>query len=122
MPKATKPPVIVDFERKSALIKSAIGSDSAIAALLKPFKASTQPFKSCYGEVKFVGPMNLKRSRVNDAYYAKFFLPGANYTFLNALGLQLGVTWDEALRGLVEQHMASGDPFTGLSNFIPALS
>ncbi|HVW94946.1 MAG TPA: hypothetical protein VHA56_03175 [Mucilaginibacter sp.] len=75
-----------------------------------------------YGDVEISTSMKLKRRFVNDAYYAKMFIPAANYTQLNMIGLQLGVTWDEVLRGLIEQHLASADQISGLKNFIPALS
>jgi hypothetical protein len=41
---------------------------------------------------------------------------------LNIVGMQLGVTWDEALRGLIEMHNSSADKLSGLKNFIPALN
>jgi hypothetical protein len=86
-----------------------------------PVQGATVLQSPVYGGVETVTSLKLKRRRVNDAYYASFFIPDSTYTWLNALGLQLGVTWDEALRGIIEQHQASGDQITGLLNFVPAL-
>jgi hypothetical protein len=75
-----------------------------------------------YGHLQLVTSMSLKRRLVNNPYYAKFFIPDTAYTWLNTLGISAGVTWDEVLRGLIEQHMASGEQLAGLKNFIPALN
>jgi hypothetical protein len=64
----------------------------------------------------------LKRRLVHDPYYAKLFLSDESYLMLNIVGMQLGVTWDEALRGLIEMHNSSADKLSGLKNFIPALN
>ncbi|MEB0278968.1 hypothetical protein [Mucilaginibacter sp. 10B2] len=76
---------------------------------------------STYGLIELATSMRLKRRLVNEPYYAKLFIPAETYTWLNTLGIECGVTWDEALRGLMEMHQASADQTSGLKNFIPAL-
>lgn len=93
----------------------------------KPLKTPKKGLKSQaseYGEISILkmGNINLKRRVVTDPYRARLYIPPDAITFLNAIGLQLGVTWDEALRGVIDQHRASNDPVTGLALFIPALN
>lgn len=75
-----------------------------------------------YGELQTVTSMRLKRREVISPYYGKFYMPDSMYVWLNQLGISMGVTWDEVLRGLCEQHRASNDPTGGLRLFVPALN
>ncbi|MES2110942.1 MAG: hypothetical protein V4577_19450 [Bacteroidota bacterium] len=78
--------------------------------------------EGAYGDVSIVTSMRLKRRFVNGGYYASLYLPPEVYTNLNMIGIQLGVSWDEVVRGLIEQHQAYGSPTGELRKFIPALN
>jgi hypothetical protein len=84
-------------------------------------KKKSQHTHGLYGAVQVVTSNRLLRSFVNNGYKASFFIPDENYTALTILGLEMGCTWDEVLRGLIEMHLASSDKISGLKNFVPAL-
>lgn len=84
-------------------------------------KKQSETSTGLYGAIDTVTSSRLKRRYVNNGYRCDFFIPDVTYTELQILGLKLGVTWDEALRGIIDQHLASSDTVTGLKNFVPAL-
>ncbi|MET3979982.1 hypothetical protein ABIB62_002675 [Mucilaginibacter sp. UYP25] len=78
-----------------------------------------------YGKVTTlkIGKLRLKRREIADTpYAARLYVTPDTITFLNALGVDLGVTWDEALRGIIELHKVSNDPISGLRLTCPALN
>jgi len=72
-------------------------------------------------KIELVTSLNLKRAFVSNGVRASFFLSEEEYRDLNLLGIKLGVTWDEVVRGLIAQHLASTDQLSGVKYFIPAL-
>ena len=85
-------------------------------------KAFTQMIQSQYGAVTSVTSLNLKRRHVNNAYRGSFFMHEEVYTYLSVLGIQMGVTWDEALRGIIDMHKETAQNSNGLLLFVPALN
>jgi hypothetical protein len=74
-----------------------------------------------YGGIQVVTSNRLKRRFCNNGYETSLYIPDTNYTSLSIDGLHMGVTVDEVIRGLIEQHLASTDRLNGLKHFIPAL-
>ncbi|MEB0260745.1 hypothetical protein [Mucilaginibacter sp. 10I4] len=93
-------------------------------SLKTPEKAITSELKD-YGKVSTlkIGHLRLKRREITGSpYAARLYVTPDTITFLNAIGVHLGVTWDEALRGIIELHKVSNDPISGLRLATPALN
>lgn len=74
-----------------------------------------------YGGVQTVTSLRLKRRFCNHGYEHKMYIPDENYTRLSIIGVELGITLDEVIRGLIEQHLASNDQTSALKLFVPGL-
>ena len=85
-------------------------------------KTPTNTERREYGNVKQVTAAKLKRTFVNDGVRGSFFISEDTFRWLTLLGIQMGVTWDEVLRGMIEIHRQSADPQKALEYFIPALN
>ncbi|HEY8657524.1 MAG TPA: hypothetical protein VIL78_00700 [Hanamia sp.] len=106
----------------SKTLSASPSPSKAVKAVIKPSKVSVPSLDPEYGDTQFVTSMRLKRREVVSPYYGKFYMPDTMYVWLNQLGISMGVTWDEALRGLCEMHRAANDQTGGLTLFVPALS
>ncbi|QQL51087.1 hypothetical protein [Mucilaginibacter ginkgonis] len=71
--------------------------------------------------IKYVTSFNLKRTHIAGAVKANMFLSQDDYARLGVTGMQLGVTWDEIVRGCIDMAFASSDPLSALKNFVPAI-
>ena len=118
--------------------KTAKTSNEAVNATLNPTDTTPSPLKqkavteakkvvaksghSQYGDVQIVTSLNLKRRLVHNAYRGSFFMHEDVYKHLSVMGIAMGVTWDEALRGIIDMHIETSQNNNGLSLFVPALN
>jgi hypothetical protein len=115
-PKAKK---IATKASKASLQLNGEMVEQPIQEVAKALQRAGQPQ---YGAIQYVTSLNLMRRMVNDHKKVVLYLPDDTYKDLVVIGIKLGVTWDEALRGIIDMHLASADPVSGLKLFVPALS
>lgn len=85
----------------------------------KPVEKAVQAQKRELPDVQVVTALNLKRKIVKGPVKrCPFFISDADFTDLTLIGIKLGVTWDEVLRGLISQMQASPDALSSLKHFI----
>jgi len=130
-PKAIKPALPLSNETETVVAPAVPApAETPVTSVAEPIKtADNQQYKNVKnarrnGSIETVTSLNLRRTLIvgEDVRKLSFYIEDAAYTDLCALGMQYKLTWDEVLRGLVNQMRASNDPINTLCYHIPLLN
>lgn len=107
---------------KAPLTKKSTGA--VVKTLVPAGQLHSVETKSTDAPYDLITALNLKRSKLTPALSHKvnFYMTEDQFRGISMIGIKHGVSFDEALKGLIERELAGNAPGAGLDTFIPVLN